>query len=553
MGHRGLETHRVREPISRTVAMEPGANALERDDPLRRRDPLMPRTAIALATCALACVPRSESVPNASQPEVTAPAKPTITTPPQTTAGTPGGPIVGELGTAHPTIVQAVPPTGHWIAICQARTDTDGDKKIEVQLGRHGDAHGDELRPFLLRAAGAGEALDAFVGGDSTGRHVAVVKKSRVTLLDTWAGTEHEIAGADASDDPNPYGPHRAVSFDAGRHAAWTELADGGASRIVVRNLDDGTEQRVDAGPAPLWRFDLDASGRWLWIWTIDRDTDKNGTREIPRAKTSLSDRACRGPVDVYGSYGWQGDEPTLMLARVRDGAVAKAEPGALGVLAGGVVVRRADKALVRRDDDGEKIIVPAECAGRIVHADEPSKSLWVACMAKARPDRHGFQKAPLHRFGLDGHDDLRLTVQIDEHDEWDAGDPLLYTLEDKYVNVATGTVGKAISGPPYMFWDDRVLYIGDDGPFVYELATGKRRKLAVKMEGGGSHAEQGPLVALVADDTRSIVFDFAKETSLGHVKGKPIALATSGQVLVSADGNDRGVLQGPLRWVAPE
>ena len=59
--------------------------------------------------------------------------------------------------------------------------------------------------------------------------------------------------------------------------------------------------------------------------------------------------------------------------------------------------------------------------------------------------------------------------------------------------------------------------------------------------------------VGWIADDTRSIVFDFAKEASLGHVKGKPIALATGGQVLVAADGNDRGVLQGPLRWIAPE
>ena len=325
--------------------------------------------------------------------------------------------------------------------------------------------YGDEMRPFLVRARGSRRALDAFVGSDPTGRHVAVVKDGKVTLLDTWNGGEHELAGADATDDPNPYGPHRAVSFDAGRHAAWAELARGGASRIVVRRLDDGSRaaDRCRPGAAVAVRSRRDRA-RWLWIWTIDKDTDTNGKREIPRARTSLGDRACRGPVASTAATAGRATRRTA-VARVRDGAVAKAEPVRSVCSPVAILVRTPDKAIVRRDDDGENVLVPADCAGRIVHADQPSKSLWVACMAKARPDKHGFQKAPLHRFGLDGHDDLHLTVQIDEHDEWDAGDPLLYALEHKFVNVTTGTVGKAINGPPYMFWDDRVLYMGDDGP----------------------------------------------------------------------------------------
>ncbi len=503
---------------------------------------------------ACACAPRSEVAATTAADEATergadvpTPSKRALPRPP--VAGPPA--LEGELGTAHPLTLQGIARDGQWVAICQARTDTTRDGRVEIGIGRHGDLFGDEMKPYLVREPGAGEEVDAFVGYDETGRHLAVVSGGTMRLVDTWTNHEHPIAGADAKDDPNPYGPHRAVSFDAGHRAAWSELGKDQRSRIVVRDLDEGSELRIDAGAGLLWRFDLDASGQWLWIWSVTSDTDKDGTLELPHARTSLGDRFCRGPVSVSGHYGWNGDTAVLAVAPVRAGAVPE-QLDALGVLGGELVFRKPDKSIVRRGPDGEHELVPASCAGRVVHSDEGQRSIWVACMSSAKPDMLDFSLAPLHRFGRDGHDDTKLVIQVGPTDEWRQGDPLLLA-SDQYVNVTTGTIGRSISGPPYAFFEDRVLYVPAEGAFWYDLATGKKHRLSIPTDGDSTHATKGSLVALMADDRRAVVFDLATEVTRGFVTGQPLALTPTGEVLVAKGGDRYGPLQGPLHWAKPE
>jgi hypothetical protein len=467
-----------------------------------RLDPLVLRTALRLL-CVLslteACTPRADV--GAAEGESAGPLS-AITLSSE--------PIVGDLGTAHPVTIQGISPTGHWLAICQARADTDGDGKIEVMIGEHGEARGDELRTYLVRAAGPGEPIDAFVGSDPTGRHVAFVKEGgRLALLDTWRGGELEIPRADVADDPNPLGPHRAVSFDAGHHAAWAEQV-GSTSRIVVRDLDDGSQRHIEVGSAPLWRFQLHSSGRWLWAWTIEKDTDGNGKLEIPHATTTLGDRFCRGEVSVSSHHGWQGDHVTRKVALVEDGAVLQPAADAIGILAGALLLRKPDSSIVRRSDDGEHVLVPAECAGRIVHSDDPSESLWVACMADPGATAH---QGPLHRYGFEAHEDMHLTVRVEEYDVWTASDPHLYTVEKVFVNPTTGTVGRRIGKSTHLFWEDGVLF-----------------------------------------DASQRASDVDRAPVLDEVHGLPIAVLPSGEMLVAARNEGFGAaVQGPLRWVAPQ
>ena len=44
----------------------------------------------------------------------------------------------GAYGTAHPMLLRAYDRNERWMALCQARKDTDGDGKIEVHSGHHG-------------------------------------------------------------------------------------------------------------------------------------------------------------------------------------------------------------------------------------------------------------------------------------------------------------------------------------------------------------------------------------------------------------------------------
>src|SRR5262245_50791819 len=45
----------------------------------------------------------------------------------------------GDVGTAHPTLLDAVAAEGTWTVVCQARTDTDGQGGVAIHVGHHGD------------------------------------------------------------------------------------------------------------------------------------------------------------------------------------------------------------------------------------------------------------------------------------------------------------------------------------------------------------------------------------------------------------------------------
>src|SRR5580704_3080342 len=87
-----------------------------------------------------------------------------------TTGATPPAPAphpsVGVIGTAHPVLVQELAENGSWMVICQAREDTDHDRKIEVGVGFHGNLVGDAMKPYLVFGSGSGMPIDELVARD---------------------------------------------------------------------------------------------------------------------------------------------------------------------------------------------------------------------------------------------------------------------------------------------------------------------------------------------------------------------------------------------------
>src|SRR5215831_15104265 len=186
------------------------------------------------------------------------------------------------FGTAHPLLVKRAASDGRWLVWCEAREDTDHNGRIEVRGDEHGNLYGDVMRPFFAAGGGEGEAIDAFVDADESGRYIALVRNQHLELRDTQEGTTADLSllGGIPDGDDNPFGGHPAGAFDEEGKRFVYRRQDGSRRIAVVRDLADGKEATVDPGDGLLWRAYID--GEWVVMSVIARDTDGNGRLEPP-------------------------------------------------------------------------------------------------------------------------------------------------------------------------------------------------------------------------------------------------------------------------------
>ena len=209
----------------------------------------------------------------------------------------------GSIGTAHPILVEQIAHDGSWLVVCQARRDTNGDGKIKVGYGMHGDTFGDRLDPFLVFGSGTGTPIDAFVAHDDDGAWFAVIRGGVLELFDARRQRGIQLRDADVRDDGNPFGEARGASIaaDGTRMIYFRHGRDG--DRIVIRELASGRERAVAVDGA-LWRAWVDDDGRWARLLSLPPGAD------WPIPQTSLGPRGCRGPVTSYTSAGFEGAKP---------------------------------------------------------------------------------------------------------------------------------------------------------------------------------------------------------------------------------------------------
>ncbi len=209
------------------------------------------------------------------------------------------------IGTAHPIIVEATSADGRWAAVCQARTDTNGDGKIEVSIcGHHGEPCGDRLRMYLSYGDRAEEEIDNYAAADPTGRYVVVVRKLRLSLVDSLSGTWTPLDYRSVDEDVNPdmdfelkHRPFARFSADGTKLAYLREQY---TSKVVVRDVCSGSERMIDAGSGPLLDVVFDASSRKV-ILKIQKP-DENGKTFLAIYAPTLGSfpTPCRGPFDSW-------------------------------------------------------------------------------------------------------------------------------------------------------------------------------------------------------------------------------------------------------------
>jgi hypothetical protein len=473
-------------------------------------------------------------------------------------------PPAGDVGTAHPVVVQAVGANAQWAALCQARADTDGDGKIEIHVGYHGDLHGDEMTPFLVLGSGAGAPIDDFVTASPSGRHLVVIRQGKLVLIDSESKGEVDLSahGADVRDDHSPFGHHRAAELsDDGERVLYLRH-DAAGDSVVVRELATQNEVVIPAGPGMLWRATFAPGGRWVQLLVVAKDTDGDGKLTWPTPRTSLGGRKCRGPIAVYGVYGRNGDEPEERYARVTGGAAVTAADVVIPM--GDALIRRAKDGALSIDAGGGKTraLAPAACGAKVLAVDPPSGRVLVACGALAKKHKTSYgeeELAPASIFGGPAEVKLGATIDVSSFRRESPSIDAVTLLRDGTsdgrvrVEVATGRQQKLPKDGVLLGFDDpaRIVMHHEGRVFSFDVADPtKTTTLATGAKDVG--AVEGTLTVLRDDKGAQSLFDAAGSAPPIPVKGKVVRLA-KGAALVAPDADEgrRAIPSGPLRWIA--
>lgn len=460
----------------------------------------------------------------------------------------PAGPLA-EVADPVPLTVEGVGRGGRWLVACAARSDTDGNGRLEARIGATGVPAGDKLGAELHIGGRPPEPIDDLLGFDASGRYVVVRKGRSVLLLDVTRSERVDLGarGFDDRDDTLAYRQHRALSFDPrGEILAFARATP--RRELVLYDLESGEERAVAALPEELWRFAWDGSGEQLVVSALDADTTQNGRLDWPARVTKRARLVCQGPIPRFSVSAENGDRPSTFLI-ARDAQRAEPAPEFAASFARSWVARSADGALTLYRGKARRPLASADCGARILHADPARELFLVACLNTKNP-----AKAPVELLAPGSRLELGVAIQPALIDRWPetstrlvplypGSEALLVDLERRLALPLTpGDRVLATSGAHALVRRARRL-------LLFDAETRAEAPLADEVERLAGIVVEGARVAV-----GSFVYDLDAGKLLGKVAGRPLALTPSGNALVAEGGGAAAekLARGPLRWQPP-
>lgn len=480
---------------------------------------------------------RSPSTPDADAPETPAA---------QQHPGVEGG-----IGTPGPVTLRAASATASFAALCQAREDTDGDGKVEVRVGEHGQLHGDNLQVYLVRGSGAGQRVDEYVGHDPTGRYVAAIRGQELVLVDLALGRDVVLSQGqtDVRDDAASFYPHRAGAFSpVAPWFAYLVRTDTGP-RVVLRDLTTGSETRHDPGDGSIWRLAFEPDGAFLRVELITKDTNRNGRLDWPYPR-ALRPNRCMGPIPTFAVWDYPGDRPTTKLLRLS--TLDWIEPdGFVMTMGDGWIARSGSELWLWSPDAAATRISSESCAGRVLHADARYDHILFGCASGWGQRRQLYYRTQRERralgfdvagYELDGRlDPAQRLIALRSRDASYLIDlALRRTSELKQGSEVLATY----DSHALIAYDDKLmaLHWPDTGSPTW-LPLGVPRPSLVELQ------QQGAFVAVGTS-----LFDLASRGYAGEFERQPLQLALDGRGLLPVHNQTaQRFAEGPLMWTAAE
>ncbi|HEX6272623.1 MAG TPA: hypothetical protein VFZ53_06280 [Polyangiaceae bacterium] len=453
------------------------------------------------------------------------------------------------LPDAVPLSVEHVGFGGHWLVACSARTDTDKNGRLAVDVGPGGNLVGDALGVELVVGAEKPELIDDLLAYDPTGRYVAVRRAARAWLVDAGGGNDLDLTALDWDDrdDVLPRRNHRALAFDPRGELVAYVRRRANRPEVVVRSLTSGVEHAVTDVPGEPYRMAWDGTGEQLVVTAVADDTNGNGRLDWPAPAAKGRRFACSGPLPRFRVTPEVGDRPSTFIAP-RSGGPARFVPDLAVPFGATVVVRAPDGELLLVSGAARKALTPASCGARILFADPARGLLLVGCPGK-NP-----QKAAVELVGAGYRLELGVEVQPTSLDAWPGTptrlvalypglDALLVDLERRaVVRLEPGDQVLTTNGP-------RALVRRRGSIVLVDVDKNSTKTLAPRLSRLPFVLVQGTAVAV-----GNTVFDVLRDEPLGTVSGRPLALAPSGEALVARGGppSAERLALGPLAWEKP-
>jgi len=445
-----------------------------------------------------------------------------------------------------PVLLERASRDGHWLALCTARKDDNGDGRLSASVGPRGELQGDAFERYLI-APDQELPIEGLLGADASGRYALVMQRGALVLWDAERRNSLDLSalGADARLSAQSFSELRTVAFDArSEHLLYVRREQSG-KRIVIRSLADGSERRLDPGPGVIWRARFDPGGSFIVVELISEDSNKNGRADFPAPLTNTP-RPCSAGPGRYHTWIDRGDRPVTVLVPLSGGA-PRLEPELVMPIGEALLLRDASGALLLERAGKRRVLEPPLCKGRIVHADAQRGLFIVGCAQKKTG---------------------RVSLELVTETTRKALDIELASVElDREVSEAPRLVA-LYPGPETMLFDadrrelialqgggvvlatraGRALIRRGNGLLFYDADSHSERALPVTLERYPDLRLNPPFVfvspALVNLDTAALV---------GVSSARPLALSSEGQLLVPEVEADASELaRGPLRWLTP-
>ncbi len=466
------------------------------------------------------------------------------------TAQTPK-PTLGVGMAGAPTEVIEAAHDGSWVAMCQARRDTDHNGALGISIGFNMTI-GDAQRAYLVAGSGLGIEIDDVTAVDGASGRFIIERGHRHILM--WPGRGPDLdldklGITDAGFSPSGH----ALTFTRKRHRR--EL-------IVVRDLTTGAERELDPGSGDFASYAIDPGEQWVaaYVFVLKRGETKlhSSTDDEPHHP-----RCWTGAVsDVITTTG----TPPITRMIPMAGGPAREVPDLIGVLGPALIRRVANGALVRELADGTTSeLVPASCGGVVIASDPSTESVVVACKRLGNP-------APLHQYAPGRESAIGAAIKGPDADWFDGKGryafETIHQANDRVIDLRTGRshlTGEFEQLPFAVDGDRSFVPRGDhEDKLVVIEPTGDRVLGAITQY--GNHFQVGHFLyvqPLLVDTRTATVVGTAPHRSVVDTRftgaphmldleGHVMALAEDGRLLVGFGGPNGhwGFEPGPLEWL---
>ena len=445
-----------------------------------------------------------------------------------------------------PMLLERASRDGHWLVLCTAHQDSNGDGQLSASAGPRGELGGDAFERYLV-TPDEEQPVDGLLGADPSGRYAIVMQQGELVLWDAERRKSLDLSalGADARLSAESFAELRTLSFDSSsQYLLYVRLGESG-QRIVLRSLRDDSERQLDPGPGAIWRARFDPGGQFVIVELMNEDTNRNGRADFP-APLRAAPRPCSAGPGRYHTWVDRGDRPVTVLLPVKGGAPVL-EPELVMPVGDALLLRDASGALLLSRAGKKHVLSSSACKGRIVHADAQRQLFIVGCAQKktgrvsldlVTPSEHKALGIELASVELDREvsDSPRLVALYPGPETmlFDADRRELVSLRTSDVVLATRA--------------HRALIRRGNALLFYDADARTEQVLPVTLDRYPNLFLTPPFAflspALVNLDTAALV---------GVSRERPLALSSEGRLLLAEVAPDASRLaRGPLRWLTP-